>query len=167
MLTSFLFIPSSCRFISRNMLCKWWFMMKSCCLRKCIDLEWSCSPYYKGRMKEMRGIWLEINFSDCPNMHFLSFVRFYMKGYIKLFFSLVLVICIPQHATITMIRLCSILSSVQSSMAFTLAAFKMNWSIARCLLLRVMKKGWVGGKQGYLLLIYCLILFCVGRHTFI
>lgn len=28
-----------------------------------------------------------------------------------------------------------------------------------------MKKGWVGGKQGYLLLIYYLILFCVGKKA--
>lgn len=28
-----------------------------------------------------------------------------------------------------------------------------------------MKKGWVGGKQGYLLLMYYLILLCVGRKA--
>lgn len=30
-----------------------------------------------------------------------------------------------------------------------------------------MKKGWVGGKQGYLLLMYYLILFYVGRKAWL
>lgn len=66
LLNSFLFIPSSCRFISRNTSYKWWFIIESCCLRKCIDLEWNCSLYYKGRMKESDLPWVKVNSSDCP-----------------------------------------------------------------------------------------------------
>lgn len=78
---------------------------------------------------------VKLKFFDCLIMHFLSFQRFYMKEKVTFGFVCVCVcacvsgcpvICIPQHATITTICLCSTLSSVQSSMAFTLVAFKMN-----------------------------------------
>lgn len=109
--------------------------------------------------------WFKLNFCDCPIPVFSFFCNILheRKGCIRHFF--VFSSCNLHSSTCHNYCDCSILSSVQSSTAFTLVAFKMNWSIARCLLLRMMKKGWVGGKQGYLLLTYYLIIFCVGRKA--
>lgn len=126
-LTSFVFSFPSCRFNSRNVFCKLWFMNELLCLRICIDQKTIAESAIKAHLGKMGRSRLPLVESHQMGSTwvfcFLVFLRFctIRSGCIR-FLHPRFVICILPH-TITVMILCWLLSSIWSGMTFTLVAF--------------------------------------------